>query len=299
MSVRVRTSWLVIVLASACDGDVAVPCGADLFCPPNTTCAADNLCVADEDTCQAFADDTPCLSTIFGRGRCIDGTCDRGVRIFGVTHIAPELTPLDNVEVRVLAEPAVPAFTTSPTGLFELAAVPRDAEVVVTFSSPGMMPGRTRSLVLRSDDIVVADEPTSCLTLVPMTTLQVIAAVAGSSVMPGRGVIAGGVYDGDVGVGLEGATASVTGTTCDGPIYFRNQAPNPDATSTSAESPVFLFINCQPGPATVTVTGFAPPGGCVASGRASDRKTDMPLEVITDEMTYLGRIDCFRTEPSP
>lgn len=279
-------------IAAGCAAPASEPCGDERYCPAGTGCAEDQVCLVEIGGCAGFADRTPCASNVFGRGHCAAGTCLPGVTVLGGVVEVPSAAPAPDVTLAVVDRPEVPVAVTGPDGLFELPGVPRDTAVVLRFTREGALPTLTRVLAIGSEDYPLdadADRDSS-VPIVPPSFLELVADVLDIEIASDHGVVAGVAWDPETDTNLGGATATIAGAGCAGPIYFDAAgAPVPGGTSTDPGNAVFAFVDCLPGRVQVTVThaGRAP---CHAAGPDTPATIEAPTEA--GAITFVGRVVC-------
>jgi hypothetical protein len=284
------TMWLVgalaiPVVAAACAGPASDRCNDGTFCPPSTTCGAQDVCFADIGTCSQFSDAMPCLVDDVTSGYCDGATCRVGATILGFATSVPSGIGLPGVEAVVRGHPEVLRAVGNPNGYFEF-KVPRGVEAVIEISYPDAYLTIARPVAVGDDDVAL-DFLYGGIPIVPIALGEALADQIGIELLPERGLLTGVSVDLD-GKAVGGVAFSPTTGSCDGPYYFDMQGSPTTETSTVPGNGTFAFVNCEPG--TVTLRATATTGACHTFDRAS---TDpVPMSIEPGRLTYLGRMTC-------
>jgi hypothetical protein len=274
-----KHALLALVLAG-CPEPAANPCGDGLFCPVDTTCGGEGVCVVDSEACGDFPDDTPCVRDL-QRGFCLAGACDAGVIVIGATETFPLRTFPDGVQVRVIDRPEILGAVTNPNGYFDV-VTPRDTDIVLELSYPDALPVRTRTIAVGVDD-VLADEIYGAIPIVLDDIARSIADLIGQPLDPANGMISGATFDPANRLSVEGVVVTADGG-CRGPYYFDETGPVLDATAT-VQTGVFVFFDCPPGPVTVSATL-----GAIACTAIDP--VPLQIEVGARMLSHVGRVIC-------
>jgi hypothetical protein len=274
------------MLASACAGPDSDRCNNGTFCPPSTTCGAQDVCFAEVGACRQFSDGMPCLADDVTSGYCDGTACRAGSTIIAYATLVPSGIGLPGVEAVVRDHPEVLRGVGNANGYFEF-EVPRDTDAVIELSYPDAYVTVTRPVIVGDEDVLL-DALYGGIPVVPVTLADLLAARVGIELLPERGFLTGVSVD-PQGQTVGGVAFSLATGSCDGPYYVDVKGePVIGATATQPGNGTFAFANCEPG--TVMLQASATTGACHTLDRAS---TDpVPMNVEVGRITYLGRMTC-------
>jgi hypothetical protein len=278
----VKRALLLLVLCG-CPEPRAVVCDDGLFCPPDTTCGGFGLCLVSEEQCMEFPETTPCQVEV-DRGFCRAGSCVEGVELIGATETFPIRTFPEGVTVFARDHPEIVPSDTNVNGYFGLFA-PHQTELVLEVSYPDAHPIVTRRISV-GEDAVAVDVIYGGIPIVLDVIVDQIADSIGVTLDPARGVVIGSTFDPDRSTPLDGVVASVADGDCGQAHYFDAQGPVVGATSTFAETGVFVLFNCLPG--AVDLVADRAGVDC----RTIDKPAPIALDVVAGKFLFVGRVTC-------
>lgn len=281
----IRAAALVAALASLGCGAQSERCDDATFCPADTTCGGAGACLVEPGACDRFAERTPCLVDDELRGACTGEVCVPGVTVIGAVAALPD-SPLPGVHVTALGHPEVPEQLTNINGYYGLSGVPRDTVFTIALSFEGTVPVITHAFATTDTDLYV-DESYGHVPIITEATADLLLAQIGLVRRRGLAGLYGLAFNPETSSGVEGVTVAVEGTTCDGPFYVDANGTAHLGGATDPRSSAFAFINCAPGPATVTAML---PGTTCRSRHTSS--TAIELELVPDHLTFTGRVVC-------
>jgi len=277
---------MTVTLVAGCAEPASDSCGNGTFCPPSTTCGAQNVCFADVDACPDFANRTPCIIDRENSGYCEEGTCERGPDVIASAAVMPSRMPAVGIEGVVRDHPEVLRSIGNANGYFGF-RTPRDITIVIEARYPDALISVTRPIVVADRD-VLADYIYGGIPIVPTALVELLSAQLDITFQPDRGVLAGSAFDVITNREVAGMSVTVPPGTCLGPYYFGvSGAVEPGATATQ-EGGAFAFVDCVVGPTTVTAT--SPAGPCRTLD--ADAPGDIAAEIEPDRLLFVGRIVC-------
>lgn len=283
---RVFGAFVVAVMAAACARPGSDRCNDGTFCPPSTTCGAQDVCFAGIGACSQFSDAMPCLVDELTSGYCDGSACRVGATILGFATSVPSGLGLPGVEAHVRDHPEVLRAVGNPNGYFDF-KVPRGIEAVIEVSYPDAFVSVTRPILVGDED-VLADFLFGGIPVVSIALGDVLAEMVGIELLPDRGMLTG-ISTTPQGTAVGDVAFSLASGSCDGPYYIDVQGmPVIGGTATVPGNGSFAFVNCEPGTALLQAT--AATGPCHTLDRAS---TDpVPIAIEPGRIAYLGRMTC-------